>query len=236
MIMKTSRVEFLVFFTILVSSSLLAEAYDPNPLQDFCIAVNDTEAAVFVNGKICKDPKSVTADDLYYAGALNESRQVTNSLGTQITLVYDEVLAGLNTQGVAIARLDFDLNGLNPPHEHPRGSEIFLVLEGTLYVGLINSNPANPNDKNPLFAKVLNAGDIFVFPRGLIHFQYNIGKTKAVAIAAFNSQNPGVVTIGKSIFGSEPSVPPHILAKAFQLDDDKLVEHLQSLTWTGNVN
>ncbi|XP_042024001.1 germin-like protein subfamily 1 member 20 [Salvia splendens] len=235
--MNTSGIKFLLFFAFLTIASLFVEAYDPAPLQDFCIAVNDTEAAVFVNGKICKDPKRVTADDFYYAGGLNESRQVTNPLGSKITLVYDEILSGLNTQGVAIARLDFDLEGLNPPHQHPRGSEIFLVLEGTLYAGLINSNPADPNDKNLFFAKILNAGDIFVFPRGMIHFQYNVGKTKAVAIAAFNSQNPGVMTIAKSIFGSEPSVPPHILAKAFQLgDDDKLVEHLQSLTWTGNVN
>lgn len=191
--------------------------------------------AVFVNGKICKDPKTVTADDFYYAGGLNTPRQVTNSLGVQITLVYDEILAGLNTQGVSIARLDFALDGLNPPHEHPRGSEIFLVLEGTLYAGLITSNPPNPNNKNALYAKILNAGDVFVFPRGMIHFQRNIGKTKAVAIAAFNSQSPGVMTIGKSIFGSQPSVPPEILAKAFQVDD-QLVEHLQSLNWTGNVN
>ncbi|KAG6397342.1 hypothetical protein SASPL_143509 [Salvia splendens] len=187
--------------------------------------------------KDMQGPEKRDSRHFYYAGGLNESRQVTNPLGSKITLVYDEILSGLNTQGVAIARLDYDLEGLNPPHQHPRGSEIFLVLEGTLYAGLINSNPADPNDKNPFFAKILNAGDIFVFPRGMIHFQYNVGKTKAVAIAAFNSQNPGVMTIAKSIFGSEPPVPPHILAKAFQLgDDDKLVEHLQSLTWTGNVN
>lgn len=190
---------------------------------------------VFVNGKICKDPKTVTADDFYYAGGLNKPNNVTSPLGSAIKLVYDEILPGLNTEGVGIARLDFDLDGLNPPHLHPRGAEIFMVLEGSLYAGLITSNPPNPNNKNQLFTKILNAGDIFVFPRGMIHFQYNIGKTKAVAIAAFNSQNPGVMTIAKSIFGSEPSVPPEILAKAFQVDDE-LVEHLQSLAWTGNEN
>ncbi|KAH6788223.1 RmlC-like cupins superfamily protein [Perilla frutescens var. hirtella] len=232
---KSGIFQFMLFFTIVVFSSLLADAYDPDPLQDFCIAVNDTKAAVFVNGKICKDPKTVTADDFYYPGGVSFPKPITNPLGSKITLVYDEILAGLNTQGVAIAYLEFAPDGLNPPHEHPRGSEIFLVLEGTLYAGLITSNPPNPNDKNPLFSKILNPGDVFVFPRGMTHFQHNIGKTKAVAIAAFNSQNPGVMTIGKSIFGSEPSVPPEILAKAFQVDQ-KVVEHLQSLTWTGNVN
>ena len=32
------------------------------------------------------------------------------------------------------------------------------------------------------------------FPIGFVHFQFNVGKTDAVAIAALNSQSPGVVS------------------------------------------
>lgn len=189
--------------------------------------------AVYVNGKICKDPKTVTADDFYFAGGLNRPHPIESPLGSKVTMAFERQLPGLNTLGVALSRLDFAPRGLNPPHEHPRASEMIVVLEGILYVGFISSNPPDPDDKNRLFAKILRAGDVFVFPRGLIHFQYNIGHHNAVAIVCFNSQNPGVVTIGKALFGSEPQVYPKVVAEAFQIDE-KMVGYLQSLPWMGN--
>lgn len=80
--------------------------------------------------------------------------------------------AGLNTLGISLVRIDHAPYGLNPPHTHPRATEILVVLEGSLYVSFITSNP-----DNKLFTKVLCKGDVFVFPEGLIHFQLNFGKT-----------------------------------------------------------
>ncbi|KAF2287489.1 hypothetical protein GH714_000887 [Hevea brasiliensis] len=71
-------------------------------------------------------------------------------------------------------------------------------------------------------------GDVFVFPIGLIHFQFNIAKTKAVAFAGLSSQNAGVITIADAIFGPDLPINPDVLAKAFQLDKD-VVEKLQKL-------
>ncbi|RHN72913.1 putative germin, rmlC-like cupin domain-containing protein [Medicago truncatula] len=48
--------------------------------------------------------------------------------------------------------------GVNPPHSHPRATEILTVLEGTLEVGFITSNPENRH-----FRKVLHKRDVFVF-------------------------------------------------------------------------
>ncbi|RVX18834.1 Germin-like protein subfamily 1 member 7 [Vitis vinifera] len=93
---------------------------------------------------------------------------------------------------------------------------------GTLLVGFVTSNP-----QNRLFSKVLNKGDVFVFPIGLIHFQFNIGHFNAVAIAGLSSQNPGVITIANAVFGSNPPINSDFLAKAFQLDK-KVVEFLQA--------
>jgi quercetin dioxygenase-like cupin family protein len=55
--------------------------------------------------------------------------------------------------------------GVNPPHTHPRATEILVVVKGTLYVGFVTSNP-----DNRLFTKTLYAGDVFVFSIGFIHF------------------------------------------------------------------
>ena len=121
-----------------------------------------------------------------------------------------------------MVRIDYEPYGQNPPHTHPRATEILTVLEGTLYVGFVTSNP-----KNRLISKVLYKGDVFVFPIGFIHFQLNVGKTKAVAIAALSSQNPSVITIANAVFGSDPPINPDVLTRAFQLDKS-VVKYLQS--------
>ncbi|XP_042515522.1 putative germin-like protein 2-1 [Macadamia integrifolia] len=209
---------------LLALATPIAFAYDPSPLQDTCVAVNDTKYGVFVNGKFCKDPKRATAKDFFFAG-LDNCGNTSNKLGVAVTPVTVNELPGLNTLGISMARIDFAPYGLNPPHTHPRGTEILVVLEGTLSVGFVTSNP-----DNRLITKVLNKGDVFVFPIGLIHFQYNTGKTNAVAIGALSSQNPGVITIANAVFGSNPSISDYVLAKAFQLDK-KVVDDLQAKSW-----
>ncbi|CAN6686917.1 unnamed protein product [Malus baccata var. baccata] len=216
-------VAILAFATSLVSSS------DPGPLQDFCVAINDTKLGVFVNGKFCKDPQLASANDFFFSG-LQIPRSTQNPLGSTVTLANVDLIAGLNTLGLSLSRIDYAPNGgLNPPHSHPRASEIFFLQEGTLYVGFVTSNP-----DHRLFTKVLNKGDVFVFPVGLIHFQLNVGHTSAVAFASFSSQNPGVITIANALFDSNPSINPDVLAKAFQLDD-KMVTYLQKQVWYENT-
>ncbi|KAM7523201.1 hypothetical protein LguiA_013103 [Lonicera macranthoides] len=193
---------FTLTIAILALASSLAYASDPSPLQDFCVALNDSKTAVFVNGKFCKNPKLAKADDFFFSG--------------------------LNTLGISLVRIDYAPNGLNPPHTHPRATEALIVLEGTLYVGFVTSNP-----ENRLFTKVLNKGDVFVFPEGLIHFQFNVGKTNAIAIAGLSSQNPGVITIANAVFGSNPPISYDVLTKAFQIDK-KVIDYLQEQLWWDN--
>lgn len=232
--MKTSSKQLFLLIAIVSLSSLLVDASDPDPLQDFCVSVNETDAQVFVNGKICKDPETVTADDFHFAGELHIPHAILSPFGSRVTMAFERQIPGLNTQGVAVARVDFGPHGVNPPHSHPRASETLTVMEGRLYAGFITTNPHERDAKSRLFAKVLNTGDTFVFPRGLTHFQFNVDEKKnAVAIVNFNSQNPGVVTFAKALFGVEPPLLPEILATSFQIDE-KMVEYLQSLTWMGN--
>ncbi|XP_077211216.1 putative germin-like protein 2-1 [Tasmannia lanceolata] len=198
----------------------LAVASDPSPLQDFCVSMPNSQ--VLVNGLACKDPKLAQADDFFFSG-LDKQGNTSNPLGSKVTPVNVVQIPGLNTLGISMAHIDFAPYGLNPPHTHPRATEILTVLEGTLYVGFVTSNP-----DNRLITKVLQKGNVFVFPEGLIHFQRNAGYGKAVAIAALSSQNPGVITIANAVFGSNPPISHDVLAKAFQLDN-KVVDYLQSI-------
>ncbi|KAK8712844.1 hypothetical protein V6N13_148072 [Hibiscus sabdariffa] len=219
---------FIQALSILALASPFAYASDPSPLQDFCVAINDPKDGVFVNGKFCRDPKLAKADDFYYSG-LNVPRNTSNPVGSTVTPVNVAQIPGLNTLGISLARIDFAPNGgLNPPHTHPRATEILLVVEGTLYVGFVTSNI-----DNRLITKVLYPGDVFVFPQGLVHFQFNVGNTNAVAFAGLSSQNPGVITIANAVFGSNPPINPDLLVKAFQLDKN-VVKNLQSNFWWPN--
>ncbi|XP_004489240.2 putative germin-like protein 2-1 [Cicer arietinum] len=215
---------YLIFTSFLALSSC-AFAFDPSPLQDFCVAIKDIKNGVFVNGKFCKDPKLATPNDFFFSV---KEGNTSNPLGSKVTPVTVNEILGLNTLGISLARIDFAPKGLNPPHTHPRATEILIVLEGTLYVGFVTSNP-----QNRLITKVLNKGDVFVFPIGLIHFQLNVGYENAIAVAGLSSQNPGVVTIANAVFGSNPKISSEVLTKAFQVDNN-IIDNLQKQFWWDN--
>ncbi|XP_073136110.1 putative germin-like protein 2-1 [Henckelia pumila] len=201
---------FIATFTVCLAS-------DPSPLQDFCVA----NPKGSVNGFACKDPKLVQADDFFFSG-LNITGNTSNPVGSKVTPVTVTQIPGLNTLGISMVRIDFSPSGVNPPHTHPRATEILTVIEGSLEVGFVTSNP-----NNTLISKVLVKGDVFVFPQGLVHFQRNTGNASAVAIAGLSSQTPGVITIGNAVFGSNPAIPDDLLAKSFQVDA-KTVDLIQS--------
>ncbi|KAB5521917.1 hypothetical protein DKX38_026236 [Salix brachista] len=59
------------------------------------------------------------------------------------------------------------------------------------------------------------------------HFQRNGGQESAFLISSLSSQNPGGLLVANTLFGSAPSIPNDILAKAFQLDKSE-VEKFQA--------
>lgn len=116
----------------------------------------------------------------------------------------------LNGQSVSYAVLQFPNGTVNPPHTHPRASELLFVLSGSLEVGFVDTT-------NKLFAQTLQEGDIFVFPKGLVHFQFNCdAKNPVVALSAFGSANAGTVSVPNSVFNS--TIDNDILALSFKTD------------------
>ena len=155
---------------------------------------------MFLNGVACKDPARVSAGDFAFSG-LHAAGDTANAFGSKVTLVDARAVPGLNSLGVAMARLDLAPGGLNPPHTHPRASEVLTVVEGQMHAGFVAAD-------GTLFARVLSAGDAFVFPRGLVHFEINFGERPAVGIAGLSSQNPGVVRVADSPTGHRVVLPP----------------------------
>ncbi|KAG6540975.1 hypothetical protein Mapa_017645 [Marchantia paleacea] len=129
----------------------------------------------------------------------------------KVTQIEFPALTGL---GVGVTLLEFKPTTLNPPHTHPRGTELLYVMAGTLEVGLVDS-------ANKLYAATLRKGDLFVFPQGLVHFQINkSGKKTVRALSAFGSSNAGTISLPRNIFGS--GIDDAILLSAFKITSEEL--------------
>ncbi|KAK1586363.1 hypothetical protein Q3G72_001824 [Acer saccharum] len=126
---------------------------------------------------------------------------------TKVAMVEFPALFG---QSVSMAILQFPTEGLNPPHTHLRSAELLLLVGGCLEVGFVDTT-------NKLFVQNLQVGDLFVFPKGLVHYSYNADtKIPAVAISFFGSANVGTVSVPLTVFGT--GISDGILAKAFKTD------------------
>jgi quercetin dioxygenase-like cupin family protein len=161
----------------------------------------------------------VTAND-FFSDVLAAPGNTGNPVGSAVKTANVEKVPGLNTLGMSMSRVDFAPWGANPPHTHPRATEIIFVVEGSLEVGFVTT-------AGKLFARTVCKGEVFVFPRGLVHFQRNNGGAPAVAISAFNSQLPGTQSLALAMFGSSPPMPTDVLVRALQIDGG-MVEAIKS--------
>ncbi|VVA24449.1 Hypothetical predicted protein [Prunus dulcis] len=119
-------------------------------------------------------------------------------------------IPALNGQSVSYAVLQFPPNTLFPPHTRPDATGLLFLVDGSLEVGLIDT-------KNNLCTQKLQTGDLFIFPKGLVHYQYNSDpQLPATAIAAFGSASARAVTMPPAVFTT--GIDDAILAKSFNTD------------------
>ena len=101
-------------------------------------------------------------------------------------------LAGI---GVAFSLAMLEPCGIILPHIHPRGSKGIYNINGkSLLVGFIQENRAQ------LILNEISIGHATVIPRGAIHFVQNLECTPAMELAAYNYEDPGLLTLGSNMF------------------------------------
>lgn len=213
---------FLLFQLIFALFSLMDFVKcDPEPLYDYCVANTKKYSDFFLNGVPCINPDYALANH-FATSALSEIGDM-NQFGFNATLTNTHNLPGLNTLGLAMARIDIAANGLVPPHSHPRASEVIILLEGSLLVGFVDTS-------NHLYTQQLRSGDCFVFPKGLIHFLYNINPQKpTLVISGLSSQNPGAQISSLAAFTSKPLIPDVVLQKGFKVNGQDLTRIRRNL-------
>ncbi|KAL4611735.1 hypothetical protein ACB092_08G146900 [Castanea dentata] len=162
------------FFSLLISSFAIVhmvKAGDPDILSDFIVPANvttvDGNFFTFIDMRVLVKAAPPTAFKVLKASMAE--------------------FPALNGRSVSFEVLQFPAGTPNPPHTHPCASELLFLVQGTLHVGFVDTT-------NKLFTQTLQSGDIFVFPKGLVHFQYNADpQVPALAISAFGSANAGTV-------------------------------------------
>ncbi|KAG8388649.1 hypothetical protein BUALT_Bualt02G0147300 [Buddleja alternifolia] len=182
---------------------------ESDPLGDFCIG--DTNGPISGNSFPCKLASKAIPQDFFYE-KLNLEANTNNILGSNVTKANVMVFPGLNTLGISMNRIDIASWGVNPPHYHPRAAESGMVIKGQVMVGLITTG------NNVQYSKVLGVGEIYVVPKGVVHFQKNVGQEKALIYAAFNSHLARTVLAGVNLFCSRPYVDYEVMTRAFQVD------------------
>ncbi|KAG2546733.1 hypothetical protein PVAP13_9KG041914 [Panicum virgatum] len=138
---------------LLLLAPLLVMAADPDPLQDFCVA--DLNGTPSVNGHPCLPPLAAGDEFLFSTRIAAGGDPLANPNGSNVT-----ELDVSEWPGVSMNRVDFAPGGTNPPHIHPRATEVGLVTRGELLVGIIGSLDSG----NRYYSKVVapNPGIVFV--------------------------------------------------------------------------
>lgn len=180
-------------------------AADADPINDFCVA--DLTSQLKLNELPCISYANVTEDDFALRLFGKPGNISASPFGFSILPGLAGInYPGLNTMGMAIARIDVGPFESVPPHTHPHATELFYVMEGSFNTGFVDST-------DTLFATNLTKGDVFVFPRGLLHFALSTSKGLSTAIVTFNSQNPLTKFVAPALF--ESNIPDVVLEKAF---------------------
>jgi len=197
---------------ILLLGIYAPKALSDNPsLQDVCPMAPQGERKLFINGFLCKHPSTILASD-FKTLLLNHAGDLDNIVRSSVNMVTTTEFPGLNTLGLSMARTDIAPNGVVLPHSHPRASEMMFVHGGSVVVGFLDT-------KGRLFQKSLGEGEVFVFPRGLVHYIMNYGFNLATTFSVLNCQNPGVVGIVHAMFATDSDVVEGLMARMFKFGE-----------------
>jgi oxalate decarboxylase/phosphoglucose isomerase-like protein (cupin superfamily) len=139
---------------------------------------------------------------------------VTPPTGGTIFLSTINNFPALGSTGLAQAVGFVNPCGLNTPHWHPRANEFLTVVQGTLTgVVILENDSGFGNVVNgdapiigplPQISAVLTNYTGMLFPKGLIHWQFNDECEPAVFVAGFDVPDPGRVEAARGFFSAEP--------------------------------
>ncbi|GAU49049.1 hypothetical protein TSUD_134320 [Trifolium subterraneum] len=166
--------------------------YTSNPsfsyANDICVAETNINTP---SGYECKPQDKLTVDDFVFSGFV--PGEIKKPFNVKLTVVSAEKLRGLNGLGLSAARVDIGINGTVAMHVHPDESELLMMVQGKVTAGFVTTEKA--------YVKDIKVGDVFVFPKGQLHFLINSGTEIAIAFVAYSSSTPTFQFLDDLLFG-----------------------------------
>ncbi|CAL0313018.1 unnamed protein product [Lupinus luteus] len=176
--------------------------------RDFCVA--DLKGALTSAGYPCKSLESIKLEDFVFS---NFTVGTPNQLKMAFTPAFVEQLPALNGLGFGMARVELEEGGVVPIHTHVDATEVIIPTGGSFTIGFISSD-------NKVYMKTISEGNIFVIPKGLLHFGLNAGKGKHSAVYVFSSEHRSLQVVDLALFGSD--LDSNIIAKTTFLDIEQI--------------
>ncbi|KAH7351482.1 RmlC-like cupin domain-containing protein [Pyrenochaeta sp. MPI-SDFR-AT-0127] len=139
---------------------------------------------------------------------------VTPPTGGTIFLSTINNFPALGATGLAQAVGFVNPCAINTPHWHPRANEFLTVVQGSLVGALLLEDDSGFGNVvggaepavGPLrqISTTLSNYTGMLFPKGLIHWQFNPECEPAVFVAGFDVSDPGRVEAARGFFSAEP--------------------------------
>jgi len=144
---------------------------------------------------------------------LTSSESASSGYGGSARVLNVDNFPVLSGEGLAYTLITMEACGVNLPHVHPRATELaFYISGGVMRFGFTEENGGRAivNDIMP--------GQVVVVPQGLIHYAQNLDCKPAQFISAFNSEDPGVLTVSTRTF----ALPDEVLTVTFNQSPDEV--------------
>lgn len=162
----------------------------------FCMVVVAAFLALVVPSTWASDPDPIydlptfrTESAFYKTDSLNN---MTQGPGGNISRANLETFPALLDQGISYSMFHLAPCGTNVLHSHPRASELQFVIQGAMIAGFVDTT-------GTVRENLVLQGEAVVYPRGLVHYQQNIGNETAILLSALNSAHPGTLDASNSI-------------------------------------
>ncbi|KAJ7117674.1 RmlC-like cupin domain-containing protein [Mycena epipterygia] len=181
-----------------------------------CTPLSDEVAQLRLDPTAVDRVNTLSPDSQFVFDFFNPPAGVVTGAGGHTVTATSGTFAAVVDNGVAMTIGFLGPCAMNTPHTHPRATEINFSVNGTLRTGILTENGAR------FIVNELSPGMMTVFPQGAIHFEMNTGCKPAMFVAAFNNEDPGVLSVAQRFFGLPPDIVQATLGDIGLLEFEEL--------------
>jgi hypothetical protein len=120
--------------------------------------------------------------------------------GGSVVTAFGSNFPAVISRNIGAAMFTLNACGLVPPHMHARSAEFITVVQGTVFTQFLTESGS------VLISNNLTTLSAAVFPQGSIHLELNPTCEKAVFVAGFNDDDPGVSNIAANFLAFDPEL------------------------------